>query len=69
MQCTCGGNAPMRTHHVDTLIGAQRWWPGATVHDLPLFVIQWECEGCGRNKIELRDRERRCIQQTDGRDQ
>lgn len=54
MQCTCGGNAPMRTHHVDTLIGAQRWWPGVTVHDLPLAVIQWECEGCGRNKIELR---------------
>lgn len=56
MQCKCGGSAPMRTHMVKTLAGAQRWWSEAQETDLPMIVCQFECEGCGRTKIECKPR-------------
>lgn len=53
MQCLCGGEATPRSHQVETDSGAARWTAMHTPRELPLTVMQWRCDGCGRERHEV----------------
>lgn len=54
-QCQCGGYVHKSQHEVKTKNGLMNWTQKD--YKLPVFILQYRCESCGRYEKKLWDKE------------